>query len=119
MVHSQVDTPGRKRQGRTPKLFAALSLGPAFAVLAGCMAPMQMAAPPPPPMAAQPLASEPMMALPTPLQPAPQAPQPTPGLAARERLQLAINQLQQGDAVHAEVELQAYLAEVPNNAPAR
>ena len=39
--------------------------------------------------------------------------------AARERFQLAINQLQQGDATHAAVELKAYLAEVPNSAPAK
>jgi Tfp pilus assembly protein PilF len=47
------------------------------------------------------------------------APQPTPGLGARERFQLAINQLQQGDAAHAAVELKAYLAEVPNSVPAK
>jgi len=45
--------------------------------------------------------------------------QPTPGIAARERFQLAINSLQQGDSAKADVELKAYLAEVPNSAPAR
>ena len=50
---------------------------------------------------------------------APPPPQPTPGLAARERFQLAISQLQQGDSIHAAVELKAYLAEVPNSMPAK
>jgi Tfp pilus assembly protein PilF len=68
---------------------------------------MATAMPPPPPME-QP--SVPVM---------PQAPQPTPGLSARERYQLAINQLQQGDSVRAGVELKAYLLEVPNSMPAR
>ena len=65
----------------------------------------------PPPMAAAPE----MPAMPV----VPPPPLPTPGLAARERFQLAINQLQQGDATHAAVELKAYLAEVPNSAPAK
>ena len=50
---------------------------------------------------------------------APPPPQPTPGLAARARFQLAINQLQQGDSTHAAVELKAYLAEIPNSTPAK
>ena len=58
------------------------------------------AAPPPP---------SPMMAMLT----------PTPGIMARERFQLAINSLQQGDSQRAAVELRAYLAEVPNSTPAR
>jgi Tfp pilus assembly protein PilF len=45
--------------------------------------------------------------------------QPTPGLGARERFQLAINQLQQGDAARAAVELKAYLLDVPNSTPAK
>jgi Tfp pilus assembly protein PilF len=69
-------------------------------------------------------AAPPMMAT-VPVQPQAEAPaappplQPTPGLAARDRLQLAVNQLQQGDATHAAVELKAYLAEVPNSGPAK
>jgi tetratricopeptide (TPR) repeat protein len=51
--------------------------------------------------------------------PMPEMIQARPGLAARERFQLAINLLQQGDAPHAEAELTAYLAEIPNSAPAR
>ena len=47
------------------------------------------------------------------------APMPTPGIAARERFQVAINALQQGDSQKAAVELRAYLAEVPNSTPAR
>ncbi len=47
------------------------------------------------------------------------APMPTPGIPARERFQVAINALQQGDAPRAAVELRAYLAEVPNSTPAR
>ena len=46
-------------------------------------------------------------------------PMPTPGIAARERFQVAINALQQGDSPRAAVELRAYLAEVPNSTPAR
>jgi Tfp pilus assembly protein PilF len=117
MVRNQADLPGLKCCGRIRKLFGILSLGPLLGALAACMAPMQMSPPPPAPMAQEPLASATMMPLPTPI--VPQAPQPTPGLAARERFQLAVNQLQQGDAVHAEVELKAYLAEVPNSAPAK
>jgi len=65
-------------------------------------------------------AAPPMMATMQPQAPAAPPPlQPTPGLAARERLQLAVNQLQQGDATHAAVELKAYLEEVPNSAPAK
>ncbi len=45
--------------------------------------------------------------------------QPTAGLGARERFQLAINQLQQGDSARAAVELKAYLVEVPNSTPAK
>jgi tetratricopeptide (TPR) repeat protein len=91
------------------------SLSTALA-LAGCMGmgmqggPMMATVappPPPPPMA--------LMAAPT----MPEVIQPRPGLAARERFQLAINLLQQGDAPHAEAELKAYLAEIPNSVPAR
>jgi tetratricopeptide (TPR) repeat protein len=68
------------------------------------MAPAQLPAAPPPPV----------------VQMMPQAvPTPTPGIAARERFQLAINALQQGDSQKAAVELRAYLAEVPNSTPAR
>jgi Tfp pilus assembly protein PilF len=88
-----------------------LLLVPAFAVLAGCMMPMQGSAPPPV-MAMQPQAA-------ASVPPPPAVPQPTPGLAARERFQLAINQLQQGDSIHAAVELKAYLVEVPNSTPAK
>jgi Tfp pilus assembly protein PilF len=65
------------------------------------------------------------MAMPTPMPmeqaaaPMPEAPQPTPGLAARERFQLAVNLLQQGNSMRADVELKAYLMDVPNSAPAR
>jgi tetratricopeptide (TPR) repeat protein len=93
---------------RLPKLLLGF---PAFGVLAACMMP-QAAAPPPAMMAMQ---APPQAIVPT----LPPPPQPTPGLAARERFQLAINQLQQGDSVHAAVELRAYLAEVPNSAPAK
>jgi Tfp pilus assembly protein PilF len=44
---------------------------------------------------------------------------PTPGLAPRERFQMAVNLLNQGDAAHAEVELKEYIAEVPNSGPAK
>jgi len=45
--------------------------------------------------------------------------QPTPGIAARERFQLAVNALQQGDSARAAAELRAYLVEIPNSVPAR
>lgn len=78
-------------------------------------APMTMATVMPPPEMAPPAAlpaappPPPMMAM----------LMPTPGIAARERFQLAINSLQQGDSQRAAVELRAYLAEVPNSTPAR
>ena len=106
------DQPGRlgsnriENLGRLPKLLALL---PALGFLAACMAPMQMSAPGPM-MLMQPQAAAPV---------APPPLQPTPGLAARERFQLAINQLQQGDSTHAAVELKAYLVEVPNSTPAK
>ena len=95
---------------RATNLFVLL---PAVSALTACMGQMQasMSAMMPPPMAAAPE----MPAMPV----VPPPPLPTPGLAARERFQLAINQLQQGDATHAAVELKAYLAEVPNSAPAK
>jgi tetratricopeptide (TPR) repeat protein len=68
---------------------------------------MASIAPPPAPMT--------MMAAPA----MPEIIRPMPGLAARERFQLAINLLQQGDSPHAETELKAYLAEIPNSVPAR
>ena len=99
---------------------------PAVTVLASCggmmeqtaMAPpMTMATvePPPPTAAPAPLPATP----PQPIAPMVAAPMPTPGIAARERFQLAINSLQQGDSPKAAVELKAYLAEVPNSTPAR
>jgi tetratricopeptide (TPR) repeat protein len=85
------------------------------AILAGCgsmgMQQAMMASMAPPP------AAPPTVI--TPLPPMPEAIQPMPGLAARERFQLAINLLQQGDAPHAEAELKAYLTEIPNSVPAR
>lgn len=78
--------------------------------------PMIMATVMPPPV----VAPEPV---PLPAAPPPvvqmMAPMPTPGIQARERFQLAVNALQQGDSTKAAVELRAYLAEVPNSAPAR
>jgi Tfp pilus assembly protein PilF len=95
-----------------PKLLLML---PALGLLAACMGP---------PKAAPPVAMMAMQAPPAPppqeIAPAiPPPPQATPGLVARERFQLAINQLQQGDSIHAAVELKAYLAEVPNSTPAK
>ena len=103
-----------------------LVAAPAMAVLASCgggmmqqaemPAPMTMASVEPPP---EPVAPAPLPATPPPIAPMAMAPMPTPGIAARERFQLAINALQQGDSPKAEVELRAYLAEVPNSTPAR
>ena len=108
MLHDQAGRSGSNRTenlGRFPKF---LVLSAAIGVLTACMAPMQMSAPPPMPMMPSQAA-------------APAAPilRPTPGLAARERFQLAINQLQQGDSTHAAVELKAYLVDVPNSTPAK
>jgi Tfp pilus assembly protein PilF len=108
MLHDRAGRSGLNRienLGRLTKLFV---LWTAAGVLAACMAPMQMSAPPPMPMM-------------PPQAAAPAAPilQPTAGLGARERFQLAINQLQQGDSARAAVELKAYLVEVPNSTPAK
>lgn len=78
--------------------------------------PVMMATVMPPPEAAP---------VPLPAAPPPVAPMmmptltPTPGIPARERFQVAINALQQGDSRRAAVELRAYLVEVPNSTPAR
>ena len=79
--------------------------------------PMTMATVMPPPETAP----VPLPAAPPPVAPTVMAPTltPTPGIAARERFQVAINALQQGDSPRAAVELRAYLAEVPNSTPAR
>ena len=110
------DQAGLRKSNRTknfrvfPKL---LALFPVVGVLAACMMPQASA---PPPMAMmQPQAPAPA-ALPAML---PSLPQATPGLAARERFQLAVNQLQQGDSTHAALELKAYLTEIPNSVPAK
>jgi len=79
-------------------------------------APMTVATVMPPPEMAPPAV---LPAAPPPTPPMMAVPMPTPGIAARERFQLAINSLQQGDSQRAAVELRAYLAEVPNSAPAR
>ena len=80
-------------------------------------APVMMATATPPPETAP----APLPATPPPVAPMMAAPvlTPTPGIAARERFQVAINALQQGDSPRAAVELRAYLAEVPNSTPAR
>jgi len=80
---------------------------PASMTVATVMPPPEMA--PPAALPAAPPPTAPMMAM----------LMPTPGIAARERFQLAINSLQQGDSQRAGVELRAYLAEVPNSTPAR
>jgi Tfp pilus assembly protein PilF len=98
---------------------------PAMTVLASCGGGMMQQAEMPPPMTMAtvepppPVAPTPLPATPPPTAPMAMAPMPTPGIAARERFQLAINSLQQGDSQKAAVELRAYLAEVPNSAPAR
>jgi LysM repeat protein len=46
------------------------------------------------------------------------APQATPGLSPRDRVRLAADQLDRGDAAHAEAELRAALEEQPNNSAA-
>lgn len=99
-----------------------ITLLPATAFLASCGGMMmqqqqQQAAPPPMTMASAP----PQQLAPAPPPVVEMAPmlQPTPGIAARERFQVAVNALQQGDSARAGVELKAYLVEVPNSAPAR
>jgi len=102
----------------------SLALASATVLLASCggmmeqvempAAPMTMATDMPPPAPAP----APLPATPPPA-PMAAAPMPTPGIPARERFQVAINALQQGDAPRAAVELRAYLAEVPNSTPAR
>lgn len=108
MLHDQAGRWGLIRTENLGRLTKLLVLSTAAGVLSACMAPMQMPAPPPMPMM-------------PPQAAAPAAPilQPTAGLGARERFQLAINQLQQGDSARAAVELKAYLVEVPNSTPAK
>lgn len=103
----------------------SLVVVPAATVLASCGGMMQQAAMPPPmTMATVEPPPAPMAPVSLPAAPPPMAPtvatlMPTPGIAARERFQVAINALQQGDSPKAAVELRAYLAEVPNSTPAR
>ena len=104
----------------------SLALASAAVLLASCggmmqqaemVPPMTMATVMPAPVAPAPA---PLPAAPPPVAPMAAAPlMPTPGIAARERFQVAINALQQGDSPRAAVELKAYLAEVPNSTPAR
>ena len=99
---------------RQPRTIAYLFLLPVIGSLAACGgAPQQVPAslPAPPTETPAPVAEQAAPA-------APAAPQPTPGIAARERLQLAINLLQDGNAAQAGAELKAYLAEIPNSRPA-
>ena len=109
MLHDQAGRSGLSRTGNLGRFLKFVMMLAAVGVLAGCMAPMKMSAPPPIPV------------MPPQEAPVPAAPvlQPTAGLGARERFQLAINQLQQGDSTHAAVELKAYLVEVPNSTPAK
>src|SRR5712671_2200585 len=108
MLHDQAGRSGSNRTENLCRFQKLLVLSTAAGVLAACMAPMQMPVPPPMPMM-------------PPQAAAPAAPilQPTAGLGARERFQLAINQLQQGDSARAAVELKAYLVEVPSSTPAK
>jgi Tfp pilus assembly protein PilF len=111
------------RRSAPVRRWGPLVLLPAAALVASCggmqadmPAPMTMASEMPP---AQP-APTPLPAIPPPpVSPTMAEPMPTPGILARERFQLAINSLQQGDAPRATAELRAYLAEVPNSTPAR
>jgi Tfp pilus assembly protein PilF len=104
----------------------SLAAVPAAMALASCGGMMQAEMAPPMTMATVMPPPE-MGPAPTPLPAAPPPPvvqmmappMPTPGIAARERFQVAINALQQGDSQKAAVELRAYLAEVPNSTPAR
>ena len=115
-------------QSRLPvrRRLRALGLVPVVVLLASCggmmqqaemAAPVMMATATPPPETAP----APLPAAPPPVAPMMAMPMltPTPGIAARERFQVAINALQQGDSPRAAVELRAYLAEVPNSTPAR
>ena len=98
---------------------------PAVALLASCGGMMQQADMAAPVMMATAMPAPEAAPAPLPAAPPPVAPMmmptlmPTPGIAARERFQVAINALQQGDSQRAAVELRAYLAEVPNSTPAR
>src|SRR5262245_19962690 len=102
----------------------SLILVPAVTMLASCggmmqadmSTPMTVATAAPPPIEMAPAA---LPAAPPPMVAAMPMLTPTPGIAARERFQVAINALQQGDSQRAGVELKAYLADVPNSAPAR
>jgi tetratricopeptide (TPR) repeat protein len=111
-----------KEFGRDPVAHASrrahrsrlLALASVAAVLAGCAQTDKLSG-----MLGgkQPEAPAPVVAQAQPASPA----QPTarPNLAARERLQLAMSLLEQGDVEHAKAELNAYLVEVPDSRPAR
>ena len=90
------------RYNRQAKWLVSLSA----LALAACATPMPTVAP-----------EAPVVAPPVPQ--VVQGPSATPGLPARERLQLAINLLSQGDPARANIELKAYLAEVPDSRQAR
>lgn len=97
---------------RLKQIPGLLVLAPALAIVTAC-ATQQAAAPTVAPTA--PAAD----AAPTALTPAAPVLAPTAGIAARERFQLAINLLQQGNPAQARLELTTYIAETPNSPQAR
>src|SRR5262245_39055630 len=96
-----------------------LVVAPAAMVLASCGGMMPEMAAPEMMATAAPIEPAVLPAIPPEATMMPPMPTPTPGIAARERFQVAISALQQGDSTRAAVELHAYLAEVPNSVPAR
>ena len=112
VVRASLAISALKRRGAT-----ALVLIPAAVALSACMTAKVEAPPMTTAMAMTMTMPPPMEQLAAPV--VPQAPQATPGLAARERFQLALNLLQQGNSMRADVELKAYLMDVPNSVPAR
>src|SRR3954471_6047420 len=114
VLQNEAGTMTRESRNIRHALAAAASLS-TMALLSACGTPM--------PTGQAPAPGAPQAVTTTPAAPGtvapPTAATATPGLAARERLQLAVNLLSQGNPTQAALELRAYLAEVPNSAQAK
>jgi len=113
-VQARIGMRARNNQRVLAPVLLSAALGLTACMSAKMEMPMMASVPLPVPMS-----MPEVVAPPPPSPPQPVAPQATPGLGARERFQLALNLLQQGDSMRADVELKAYLMDVPNSAPAK
>ena len=113
-VQARIGMRARNNQRVLAPVLLSAALGLTACMSAKMEMPMMASVPLPVPMS-----MPEVVAPPPPSPPQPVAPQATPGLGARERFQLALNLLQQGDSMRADVELKAYLMDVPKSAPAK